>query len=213
MPLLTLQAITISMQRWVAAQRHQVKEAQIKSGFHYYRDAMLQSGSYAEDIDFGKLSANVCGVAANMATSELCLRGLSDLAASILEQNTLFICGQTAINKDEAERASHHIERNVRFWAKECDFMLQGIVSWQHKASIVIQGLFNLIAQRDQKTNIAIARDSKILAEQSQKIAYESRMIAEESKRDSTSMKAIAAVTICFLPGTFVAVSHADPNF
>ncbi|KAF2834533.1 hypothetical protein M501DRAFT_922224, partial [Patellaria atrata CBS 101060] len=49
---------------------------------------------------------------------------------------------------------------------------------------IQLQVLFNLIAQEDQNTNIKIA---------------------SASKRDSTSMKAIAAVTMAFLPGTFVA--------
>jgi hypothetical protein len=32
-----------------------------------------------------------------------------------------------------------------------------------------------------------------------------------ESKRDSSAMKAIAVLTMFFLPGTFVAVSQAHP--
>ena len=39
------------------------------------------------------------------------------------------------------------------------------------------------------------------------------RQIAEDSKRDSTSMKAIAAVTMFFLPGTFAASLFAMPTF
>jgi len=35
--------------------------------------------------------------------------------------------------------------------------------------------------------------------------------IARESKRDSSAMKAIAVLTMFFLPGTFVAVSQAHP--
>ena len=49
------------------------------------------------------------------------------------------------------------------------------------------------MGQRDNKLNIEVARDSK--------------SIAAESKRDSSSMKTIAVLTIVFLPGTFVSVN------
>lgn len=44
-------------------------------------------------------------------------------------------------------------------------------------------------------------------------IAKASREIAVESKRDSSSMKTIAAVTMFFLPGTFVASLFATLMF
>ncbi|KAI4160231.1 MAG: hypothetical protein LQ342_005943 [Letrouitia transgressa] len=50
----------------------------------------------------------------------------------------------------------------------------------------------NMIAQDDSHTNIAIAEQS--------------RKIAIETKRDSVAMKTIAALTMAFLPGTFVGV-------
>ncbi|KAF2176977.1 hypothetical protein K469DRAFT_494642, partial [Zopfia rhizophila CBS 207.26] len=40
-----------------------------------------------------------------------------------------------------------------------------------------------------------------------------SRMLAEEGKQNSASMKAIAALTMFFLPGTFVASFFAMPMF
>ncbi|TVY39380.1 hypothetical protein LSUB1_G004334, partial [Lachnellula subtilissima] len=45
------------------------------------------------------------------------------------------------------------------------------------------------------------------------KIAYTSTMIATESKKDSSAMKAIAVLTMIFLPGTFVATIFAMPLF
>ncbi|KAL9035534.1 MAG: hypothetical protein Q9214_006536, partial [Letrouitia sp. 1 TL-2023] len=48
----------------------------------------------------------------------------------------------------------------------------------------------NMVTQDDSHTNIAIAEQS--------------RKIAIETKRDSVAMKAIAALTMAFLPGTFV---------
>ena len=72
--------------------------------------------------------------------------------------------------------------------------------------------LFNIIAKRDSKASIEIAAASRALAIENKKdqriaiaIAKASRQIAVESKRDSLSMKTIAAVTMIFLPGTFVA--------
>jgi len=40
-----------------------------------------------------------------------------------------------------------------------------------------------------------------------QSIAADSREIASAARRDSSAMKAIALLTMTFLPGTFVAVS------
>ncbi|TVY43824.1 hypothetical protein LOCC1_G004859 [Lachnellula occidentalis] len=45
------------------------------------------------------------------------------------------------------------------------------------------------------------------------KIAYTSAMIATESKKDSSAMKAIAVLTMIFLPGTFIATIFAMPLF
>ena len=80
--------------------------------------------------------------------------------------------------------------------------------------------LFNMIAQRDSKVSIELAAASRALAVENKKdqrisiaIAKASREIAVESKRDSSSMKTLAAVTMLFLPGTFVASLFATPMF
>ena len=52
----------------------------------------------------------------------------------------------------------------------------------------------NLIAQRDSLRHIEIGKDTK--------------EVAAASKRDSSAMKTIAVLTMVFLPGTFVSVSH-----
>ena len=100
-----------------------------------------------------------------------------------------------------------------------------------------MSALWDLIAQKDNKINQAIAIESKNIADESKKtaedsktialeskglaessaslaadskeIAEDSRQIAEETKRDSTSMKAIAMLTMVFLPATFAAVRES----
>ncbi|KAE9376117.1 hypothetical protein N431DRAFT_333189, partial [Stipitochalara longipes BDJ] len=47
----------------------------------------------------------------------------------------------------------------------------------------------------------------------SARISEQSRDIARESKRDSSAMKAIAVLTMFFLPGTFFAAFFAMPLF
>ncbi|KAK5940533.1 hypothetical protein PMZ80_006949 [Knufia obscura] len=80
------------------------------------------------------------------------------------------------------------------------------------ESNMHLSTIYNLIAQRDQATNLAIAAASREIALQSKvdqenslEIAQASKKIAEESRKDSNAMKMIAIVTMVYLPGTFVA--------
>ena len=71
-----------------------------------------------------------------------------------------------------------------------------------------------MLAQKDSKLNIQMAKDSRSLAMNSKRhaelnlqVAQQSAIIATATKRDSSSMKSIAVLTTAFLPGTFIAVS------
>lgn len=59
------------------------------------------------------------------------------------------------------------------------------------------------IAQASQDIAEASRRDSQTMLQ----VARDSRAIAIRTAKDSAAMKIIAAVTILFLPATFVAVS------
>jgi len=98
-----------------------------------------------------------------------------------------------------------------------------------NESSLLMSAIWNLIAQKDNKINQSIANQSKNIAEESKRIADESKSLAESSTRlaadskeiaedskdvaeatkwDSTSMKAIATLTMVFLPPTYAAVSQ-----
>ena len=47
----------------------------------------------------------------------------------------------------------------------------------------------------------------------SQSVALDSKKLAEASTRDSSSMKAVAVLTMVFLPSTAVAVSTQAPHY
>ncbi|KAI4272203.1 MAG: hypothetical protein L6R35_006490 [Caloplaca aegaea] len=81
---------------------------------------------------------------------------------------------------------------------------LEQVRTLRNRIRIQLSVVANLIAQNDGRTNIAIAEAS--------------RRIAFETKRDSDAMKTIAALTMIFLPATFVATLFgmaffiADPD-
>jgi hypothetical protein len=88
------------------------------------------------------------------------------------------------------------------------------------QADVQLAALFNLINQADSAAAIMIARTSQSIADDSRRdqkisvdIANSSRLIALNTLRDSASMKAIAHVTMVFLPGTFLASVFAMPFF
>ncbi|KAL8828996.1 MAG: hypothetical protein Q9191_002276 [Dirinaria sp. TL-2023a] len=67
------------------------------------------------------------------------------------------------------------------------------------RADIQLTALFNLIAQEETQLSIRVVQDS--------------RTLASATKDDSTAMKTLAAVTVIFLPGTFVAALFSMPLF
>lgn len=90
----------------------------------------------------------------------------------------------------------------------------------QAQADVQLAALFNLINQADSATAVMIARTSQSIAADSRRdqkisvdIANSSRRIALNTLRDNASMKAIAHVTMVFLPGTFLASVFAMPFF
>ncbi|KAL5322616.1 hypothetical protein ACEPPN_010589 [Leptodophora sp. 'Broadleaf-Isolate-01'] len=75
------------------------------------------------------------------------------------------------------------------------------------------QLVYQLMAQKDSKTNIELAKSSAAIAKASKEDGAVMRQIALETKKDSSAMKTIAMLTMFFLPGTFVAAIFAMPVF
>ena len=96
-------------------------------------------------------------------------------------------CDEPATNLNSMEFL---LSRN-RIWKR-------WVANYVTRTTIRIDLFFNIANQNDNRINIDIARTSK--------------RIAEEAKRDSSSMITIAAMTMLFLPGTFVSVSAPVPN-
>jgi hypothetical protein len=63
------------------------------------------------------------------------------------------------------------------------------------------------MAHKNANVNIALAKDTAVVAQASMEDSAVMRTIAVESKKDSTAMMTIAVLGMFFLPGAFVAVS------
>lgn len=154
---------------------------------------MLSLARTKSFVDYRELSAKTTGTITNIATMNLCWRILAEHGCLLFDESAdvtgILSSGEASVESQNLT-TSLEIER-LRF-ARSIQMTLLEVISWKLKATIMIQGIFNLIAQHDQNTSIRIARDSK--------------MIAVESKRDSTSMKTIAVVTMTLLPDAFAAV-------
>jgi hypothetical protein len=88
------------------------------------------------------------------------------------------------------------------------------------KVALTAEQVYQFIAQKDAKVNIALAESSATIAKASledgaamrtltlasKEDSAVMRMIAAESKKDSSAMKTISILGMFFLPGTFVAV-------
>ena len=222
---LALAEIAPEIEEWLDVHSSGVIKAAKDTGFHHNLNIGPDSGPQLHEIDLLRESKVASGVAANIATNKHCWEGLRDLATFICQECDDLLASvapvtvvtaptaQTSPNPLQSpqpesqpqppqplqpprwitDHSTTYIKSHARHWFIKSNSFCQEAESWQQKATVQVQGLFNLIAQRDQNTNI--------------EIADEMRQLAEEAKKDSTSMKAIAVVTMLFLPGSFAAVS------
>ena len=212
--LLTLEGELVEMYRWVDTQADDLTKIQIKTGHHDYADAPhnIDTQGQMESLDKWDLtlmSRRVGGLAVNMTTSAMCLQRTVALGEFILQELSSFhqgsdlsdpACDRQSPCRDQQSdhvRCNFVLEQQVRTAKRRADGLFAEAEAWKHKADILVQTLLSLTSQRDQNVSISIAEDSRVLARQ--------------AIRDSTSMKAIAAVTMCFLPGTFVSSVFAMP--
>lgn len=203
--LLVHQIMGKSIRDWLRMHGQRVIGVQKDTGYHNFAFESREIAATRDDfsIDIASLSAIVGRVSISISTCVLILQALVDLGGFILEENesflakTLDITAKSAPTKQQTKELSslcNYVSQHTKTSLRNSHALLLEAENWAHKATIIVQGLMSLTAQRDAEVSIRIAHDS--------------RALATEAKRDSTSMKAIAAVTMCFLPGTFVAVSQ-----
>ena len=186
------------MCRIVKQQNLRLVGVELATGRHDYTD-----GSREVDIstlDLAELSCEACATATAVSRCALSMQTIMKFAKFIVAEFESFTQSTHGNRLEYTGLSSNlkaseaHLSNYLRTWQIQASSLLDHAQSLQWRAEIIVQTVFTMTTQRDQEISIGIARDSKTLAHQ--------------AIRDSTSMKSIAAVTMFFLPGTFVAVSH-----
>ncbi|KAF2267281.1 hypothetical protein CC78DRAFT_577486 [Lojkania enalia] len=111
------------------------------------------------------------------------------------------------------ESHSRRIQEQIEAIMGKYDTLIERSRLATNESSLLISAIWNLIAQKDNHINQEIATQSKSIAEESKWLAEGSKAIAEATKRDSTSMAAIATLTMIFLPASYAATLLALPMF
>lgn len=195
--LLSLQTELMSMRFWVDAESADIQALQLRTGYHNYTQCRGFSNE-DPDIDLVAASKEANGLAANIITSVHCLQQITRLANFVSEESDSLANLVTSMDAVPPSFEWVHLlpqlKEHIGCWRRSSESLLDNAEAWKQKATLMVQTMFTLTTQRDQNLSIQIAQDS--------------RTLARKATRDSTSMKAIAAVTMCFLPGTFIAVYH-----
>lgn len=211
--LFALQLLTSDTMANVREKGNRIYEAQTSTGFHVYTH--LRSTEFNEVDDdsstvFGKVASDlsivskeVLGAASNLTGWENACAQLVKFADFLSTEATAFAAspynpaasGRAAEARSFA-RLTTYIREQATKQVSDLDGADRDAKAWLATAQFLMQGVLNMLSQRDAQMNFKLARSSN--------------KIAVESKRDSTSMKALAVVTMFFLPATFTAVSGSD---
>ncbi|KAE8341467.1 hypothetical protein BDV24DRAFT_132027 [Aspergillus arachidicola] len=146
---------------------------------------------FAMHSKHGRMHRHFCTFQAN-------LHLLQDLAAQSSQ-------GQTTPLRPEFQTAASITHRLQQISTGYKDLEQQAL-SLKEGASLLLTTLWSLIAQRDSQ----ISQKANTI---NQEIAASSRVIAKASGHDSSAMKALAVLTMVFLPGTTLATILALPAF
>jgi hypothetical protein len=132
-----------------------------------------------------------------MAMTEECDRS----ARMMLKERLAFVTESLLA----AENKSLYLERSIGAQVQTVR-LPRLLIIMEKFADKVLGKIYSLIGQKDNRLNISAASASC-------QIASDSRRIAILTRRDSTDMRIIAAVTLIFLPGTFVATVFSTGFF
>ena len=170
--------------------------------------------------EYGQLSARVSWLNARVARHQKRLEVVRTLTNHMMRENATFRADLISQNANLRSQKSEILAECLDHLHQAMDGLTVQAAKLVEQSSVQLSSLYNIIAQRDQRISIDIADASRALALESkrdQKISIEiskaSSIIALESRRDSSAMKTLAAVTMVFLPGTFVASVFAMPFF
>ena len=200
---------------WLKVHISDVVKAMQDTGFYHHLVMIGGDQRGSRDIDYGTLAAETGGAAVNLSTSTCWWQGFVDMAEMIQRETEAHLHLQQSLHSRSTVAATNPslqslalalftsqstaLQRTAAHQHHAAQRLLQKSQSWHAKASLQLTAIQSLTSQQSQSETHSLSAATHALA--------------TASKRDSTAMKAIAAVTMVFLPGTFVASLFAVPVF
>lgn len=181
----------------LADRRYRTSAKVVRTAIDYgYIDARQPIHSGIEDHQLGPTSAAIIGTATRINISLVACDSICRFVENVKEDSRSLVSRKSSQDgkvPSDVRKLDEAIQRLAVSIGREAMELRSDAECLERRANLQIQGLFNRIAQRDQNQNFRIANDTHVLA--------------RESKKDSASMKAIALLTMVFLPGTYISVS------
>ena len=193
------------MDWWFASNRQRMWKIQESTGLFSWDPASgepLHTGVCEETIDYGTVSKELSALFGQVNLLRLRVYVLQKFTAKMttVHKRPLSKC----VPKSGSAPPNHgggiiDVEQALDVLAEQESIWLARIDSVANQITTMISAIYNVIAHKDTSFGLQLAQDS--------------RALAVESRRDRSSMNTIAAVTMAFLPGTFVASFFAMPMF
>jgi hypothetical protein len=191
--LFALQTLTSDAMANVREKGNRLYEVQCRTGFHVYSRLRTTDAAGDEGPDLAVVTREVLGAAAHLTGWDNATPQLAGFARFIMSESARFQTSKWALDTRSFKRLCDYIDQQTEKQISDIDGAKRDAMAWLATATFVMQGVLNLVSQRDANVNIELARNSN--------------RIALDTKRDATSMMAIAFLTMVFLPATFTSVS------
>lgn len=173
-----------------------------EAGFHNYTNWERKDVMALPPQELVSYTAKMVGTSTGLLARTAELQGTIEALSYLCGENAAV---ETWCHASDMGLAYHHVNewaRYLKLQAKSVQIYEESLAS---TSSLVVQGLQNIIGQKNQEEMRQIALESRGVAEESKRLTEESRKIAEASWKDTTSVTAVTLITMLFLPATFMA--------
>ena len=164
-------------------------------------------------LDYGIISKNLSAIHGSTNQNRVDFHVLLRFMELLLQE--LRHCDQIVVsnNRSDVLNKAEELAQALEIIKEHTETVLLKLERYIDDMTNMMSAIYNLIAQKDSLVGLDLAKMAQKDSLVGIQLAEDSRTLAIESKRDSSSMKTIAAVTMAFLPGTFVASFFAIPMF
>lgn len=150
-------------------------------------------------LNYGTISRELGSLSARVNNQQFWVCKILSFATMMLQEH-LKSCQGSRSGQDVARLLQEEdVKEAIEIVKEQAALLLSENQTMTEALTNMMSAIYNLIAQKDSNVGLRLANHS--------------RTLAIESKRDSSSMKTIATVTMAFLPGTFVSSFFAMPMF